>query len=177
MPDVLTHYLDMTPGRAWVERSWVGFLARLRGWLVPREKSSGKPLDLAAVGRVIEDISTTSEARSKPLTGQVLPFPIRGEALLVRLAELLRNRFERGEYSGTRPLFLITRTPRSRLIIDRAAYVEINDEYGPIFVVAVEAAPDTTVSIETADLDVVVGFIMHYLADKLDDPVRFEVVS
>jgi hypothetical protein len=136
----------------------------------------GAPLDQPSVRRVPED-TRADEATGKALVAQVLPFPIRGEALLVRLADLLRKRFGGGEYGGNLLLFEITRTPRSRLIIDRSAYVEILDEFGPIFVVAIAAAPDTTVSVETADLDVVVGLIMHYVGDKLGDPVRFEVVS
>ena len=171
MPGILTHYPELIPGG-----SWAGFLARLRGWFGAREKSFDAPLHQPGAYGVPED-PRANEATGKALVAQVLPFPIRGEALLVRLADLLRSRFGGGEYAGNPPPFEITRTPRSRLIIDRAAYVEILDECGPIFLVAIEAAPDTTVSVETADLDVVVGFIMHYVGDKLDDPVRFEVVS
>jgi hypothetical protein len=107
----------------------------------------------------------------------VLPFPLRSEALLVRLAELLRNRFAGWQPAGDQPLFAITRVPRSRLMIDRATYVEILNDGGPIFVVVIEAGSDTRVSIETLDLDVVVGFIMRYVGEKLSDTTRLEVVS
>lgn len=99
----------------------------------------------------------------------ILRFPIRGEALLVKLARLLRARFgERGPADNPF-LFTISRDPVCRLTIDRSAFVEFRDKDGPAFHLSVEPAPDTTVSLQTGDFDVVVNFIVQYIEEKLRD--------
>ena len=104
-----------------------------------------------------------------PASADVLPFPIRGEALLVRLAEVLRRRLpERG--SDRDPLLLtISRCPGSRLLIDGVAYVDYLSDLST-YRAAVEALPDTKVIVETSDFDVLVSFIVHYLADRCSEP-------
>ncbi|WP_245286396.1 hypothetical protein [Bradyrhizobium sp. ARR65] len=106
----------------------------------------------------------------------VLPFPIRGEAVLVRLAHTLRSRFGDADQDGDPLLLTIARGAQCRLTIDQAAYVEFCREW-PGFHVAIEAAPSTTVSLKTADFDIVVGFVLHYLGEKLGTPAMLEAAS
>jgi hypothetical protein len=108
-----------------------------------------------------------------PVCGDVLPFPIRGEALLVRLAEVLRRRLtERGPDRD--PLLLtISRCPGSRLLIDGVAYVDYVSDLST-YRAAVEALPDTKVIVETSDFDVLVSFIVQYLTDGRSEPAATE---
>lgn len=106
----------------------------------------------------------------------VLPFPISGEAVLVRLAHVLRDRIGSAGSDGDRLLLTISRGPRCRLTIDDSAYVEFWHDK-PSFHVAIEAAPDTTVSLTTDDFDIVVGCIAHYLVEKLAVQAILEVAS
>jgi hypothetical protein len=108
--------------------------------------------------------------------GILLQFPVRGEALLVRLADLLRSRIaDRG--AGRDPLLLlISRCPGSRLSIDRSAYVEFLADRC-VYCVAVEAQPDTRVTVETTDFDTVVKFVVQYVAERLSENVFLEVAS
>jgi len=56
-------------------------------------------------------------------TAVLLPFPIRGEALLVKLADLLRERVATHRFERDPLLLKISRCPGSRLSLDRFAYV------------------------------------------------------
>ena len=106
----------------------------------------------------------------------VLPFPIRGEAVLARLAHVLRGRIGETGPDGDPLLLTISRGSQCRLTIDGAAYVEFcHDRSG--FHVEVEATPDTTVSLRTTDFDIVVGFVMHYVGEKLGGPAMLEAAS
>ena len=73
-------------------------------------------------------------------------------------------------------LLRISRCPGSRLSIDRAAYVE----YLPdrcMYCVAIEAQPDTKVTLETTDFDTVVQFVAQYVAERLSEPATLDVAS
>jgi hypothetical protein len=123
-------------------------------------------------GGVVEPrLSYTGKAERE--RGDVLPFPIRGEALLVRLAEVLRSRLvERGPDHD--PLLLtISRFSGSRLLIDGVAYVDYLSDLST-YRAAVEAVPDTKVIVETSDFDTLVRFIVQYLNDRLSEPAATE---
>ena len=105
----------------------------------------------------------------------VVPFPVRGEALLVQLAAGLRRRFGQGGPDGDPLLFAISRGARLRLTIDGCAYVELQQQ-GRAFRLAVEAGQDTTLSLETNDIDIIVGFVTRYVGEKLDERHEFEAV-
>ncbi|WP_245311119.1 hypothetical protein [Bradyrhizobium valentinum] len=109
-------------------------------------------------------------------SGVLLQFPVRGEALLVRLADLLRSRIaDRGLERD--PLFLlISRCPGSRLSIDRTAYVEFLADRC-VYCVAIEAQPDTRVTVETTDFDTVVKLVVQYVAERLSEKVFLEAAS
>jgi hypothetical protein len=106
----------------------------------------------------------------------LLSFPIRGEALLVRLVAALRERLRSG-MSGDDPFILtISRSPRLRLSIDRAAYVEFRAESAS-FHLTIEAAPESRVTLETTDFDTLVKFAMQYVAGDHRDLRTLEVAS
>ncbi|WP_249123381.1 MULTISPECIES: hypothetical protein [unclassified Bradyrhizobium] len=104
----------------------------------------------------------------------ILPFPILGEALLVRLAAALRERV--GECDANPLALTISRAPRARLTIDPAAYVEFHGERG-IYHAVIEAAADTTVRLDTTDFDTLVRFVMQYVTDRPADTATLEAAS
>jgi hypothetical protein len=109
-------------------------------------------------------------------TAVLLRFPIRGEVLLVKLAERLRTRIA-GQRLQHDPLLLdISRHSHSRMLIDRAAHVEFHAQRATFYVV-VETMPDTTIRIETTDFDTVVKFVLQYIDDRLADAAMLEAVS
>jgi hypothetical protein len=122
-----------------------------------------------------EAAATPSLQPSAPLDDGVLPFPIRGEALLANLAMALRARFDRSGVGDDPLLFTISRGP-ARLTIDRIAHVEFQEDRGA-FHLAVEAGPDTTLLLETTDIEILVGFVMRYLDEKLAERKTVEAAS
>lgn len=106
----------------------------------------------------------------------VLQFPIRGEALLARLADLLRDRLPSGDIGRDPFVLTLSRGPRPRLSIDRAAYVEFHAESASFHLI-VDAAPDSRVTLETTDFDTVEKFVVQYLADRCRDRGQFEAAS
>jgi hypothetical protein len=106
----------------------------------------------------------------------VLQFPIHGEALLVRLADLLRSRLADRGPEHDLLLFMMSRGVRSRLSIDRMAYVEFHNDRAE-FRVAIEAAPQTKIILETADFDAVVDFVGQYISARLAELPALEVAS
>ena len=109
-------------------------------------------------------------------SGNLLPFPVRGEALLVKLADLLRARMTTSGPEHNPLLLLISRCPGSRLSIDRDAYVEFDVDRST-YHVAVEAAPDTRVTLHTTDFDTVVNFVLQYIAGRPSEPMSLEAAS
>jgi hypothetical protein len=113
-------------------------------------------------------------------SGVILPFPLHGEALLVKLADTLRSRMAINPTSrGTErdPLLLtMSRCPGSRLSIDARANVEF-DAGLSVYRMTIEAAPDTTVTLNTSDFDTLVNFIVQYIAERLAAPATLEVAS
>ena len=106
----------------------------------------------------------------------VLAFPIRGEALLVRLAGVLRDSLMCNAPGAGPFLLTLSRVPRSRLSIDAAAYVEFRTETAT-FQLTVETAPDARMTLETGDFDTLVKFVVEYIAEKRRDPHQLEVAS
>jgi len=69
-----------------------------------------------ALTRSMRAGAVAGDMRQQP-RGKVLPFPVRGEALLVQLADVLRRRVA-GRQPDHNPLWLTSRDPRLRLSID-----------------------------------------------------------
>jgi hypothetical protein len=104
----------------------------------------------------------------EPSRGEVVPFPLNGEALLIRLAEVLRRHVADLE-PGHNPLSLtISRCPQARLSIDDTAYVDFLSDIST-YCAAIEAAPDTKVILNTTDFDALASFVMQYVDQKLLD--------
>jgi hypothetical protein len=107
----------------------------------------------------------------------VLPFPIRGEALLVRLAELLRDRLAAGGPTDGDPFVLtLSRRPRMLLSIDRSAYVEFHAD-SETFHLIMDVTPNARVTLETGDFDTLVRFVLRYVAEQRHDGSAVEVAS
>jgi hypothetical protein len=120
--------------------------------------------------------AATDGCGAEPEQAVLLPFPIRGEALLVKLADLLRDRLIGGGSESDPFLLTMSRSPRSRLSIDRAAHVEFDAERAT-FCLRIEATAESTVTLETTDFDTVVQFVVQYIAERPSDPRKFEVAS
>jgi hypothetical protein len=140
-----------------------------------------KPRRLAAAPPIAteSDSAAVLPRTRRDLAGQraiLLPFPLRGEALLVQLAGQLRARMADHRLDRDPLILLVTRCPGSRLSIDRAAYVEFLDDRGT-YCVAIEAEPDTKVTLETTDFDTVVRFVVQYVAERMSEPAALEVAS
>ncbi len=147
-----------------------GLLLRLRAWFASVRPASVVPAPLHSVAPAAGD----GEARTG--VAVVLPFPIRGEALLVKLADLLRGRVAAHAAASDTFLLTLSRRPRSRLTIDHAAYVEFHGERGAYHLV-IEVVPDTRIAVETTDFDTVVKFVAQYVTVRLSDPVTMEAAS
>lgn len=106
----------------------------------------------------------------------ILPFPIHSEALLVKLAEVLRSRIEDRGPKRNPLMLMMSRYPAARLWIDRTAYVEIRGGQSA-YHLAIEAAPDTVVSMETTDFDTLVSFVMQYVAGRLSESTALGAAS
>jgi hypothetical protein len=138
-----------------------GVLAQMRDALL-RKLGRLRPAAAKQALVVMEDESQESAAA-------VLSFPVRGEALLVNLANALRECVPQGG-EGSDP-FQITmlRSARPRLSIDRDAYVEFHVEDGT-FHLKIDAAPSSRLTLETPDFAVLVKFVRQYLTDRYGGP-------
>jgi len=114
-------------------------------------------------------------ATDKP-SAVLLPFPIRGEALLVRLADLLRRRVGDDRPRRDPFLFALSRWHGSRLTLDYQSYVEFVDARAE-FRFAIDVAPNTSISITTADFDALVEFVVQYVSARLGEVPALEAAS
>jgi hypothetical protein len=128
----------------------------------------------AAIGFRVDPRALT--ANNTVQNAVVLQFPIRGEALLVKLAELLRGRLGERKTQHDPLLLSVSRAPGSRLSIDQSAYVEFYSNCSTYHVV-VEAEPNTTVTLDTTDFDTLVQFVVQYVNGRLSEPATLEAAS
>ena len=108
--------------------------------------------------------------------GIVLPFPLRGEALLVRLTELLRRRVAELVPQCERLSLTLSHHPALRLSIDESAFIEF-DAPSAEFNLVIEAPSGTRMIIQTTDFDAVVKFVLQYVVEKLSDDAVLEAAS
>lgn len=147
-----------------------GFLLRMRAWLAAVQPACGEHTrEPEVAARPVADNGTVQSAI-------LLPFPIRGEALLVKLADTLRGRIADREPRHNPFLLAISRGPRSQLLIDQAAYIEFHTDRASYHMV-VEAASDATVTLDTTDFDTLVQFVVQYINGRLSEPTALEVAS
>lgn len=148
-----------------------GIFARLRGWLERRHQHqsnfTASEADHGMCGRA---------PRALAANARVLPFPIRGEALLVGLADRLRQLVAGKVRSQDLLILSLSRTPHSRLTIDRDAYVEFNPAVS-IYRAVLAAGGGTTITVDTSDFDTVVRFVVLYVTDRVSDAAPMEAAS
>ncbi|WP_398479510.1 hypothetical protein [Tardiphaga sp.] len=108
--------------------------------------------------------------------GIVLSFPLRGEALLVRLTELLRRRVAELVPQCGRLSLTLSHHPALRLSIDESAFIEF-DASSAEFNLVIEAESGTRMIIQTTDFDAVVKFVLQYVVEKLSDDAVLEAAS
>jgi hypothetical protein len=140
--------------------SGTGFFARLRAWL-----AALRPLRAPDQPRFRAPPAETASAAP---CGQLVAFPVRSDALLVKLAELLRSRIAACSPRHDPFLLALSREPWSRLHIDQASYVEVEPGRA-VYRLNVELAPVTVLIIETTDFDQIVRFVVEYVNDRLAD--------
>jgi len=145
-------------------------LLRLRAWFASVRPASVE----AASGHSVPAAAGDGDTRRS--VAVVLRFPIRGEALLVRLADLLRGRVAAHAAARDRFLLTLSRRPRSRLTIDHAAYVEFHADRATYHLV-IDVVQETRIAVETTDFDTVVNFVAQYVTDRLSDPLPMEAAS
>jgi hypothetical protein len=136
------------------------------------EQSVLRSDDVAGLQPNVAENKSTASGHSSV----VLPFPIHGEALLVRLAELLRRRVGNFDPMHDPFLFAISRRPGSWLAIDSNASVEFVTSRCE-FRFKVDVAPNTSIVITTANFDSLVEFVMQYVSARLAEPPSLETVS
>ena len=151
-------------------RSEVGLLARLRAWFAARALASALTSE-----RTSEDEADSTQS-AVVSGGRLLLFPIRGEALLVRMADRLRQRVGDARWDEDSRFLTVLRCPHSRLVIDRHTYVEF-DPGRATYRAVLDAAPETRLTIETSNFDSVVSFVVQYVDDRLSDGMSLEAVS
>lgn len=163
----------------------------LRSWLSSMMRSSdqgcdhgcgaadvtrAEPLSQASIragmGAELPLAPVAADVREEP-RGEVVAFPLHGEALLVKLADALR-RYAAGREPADDPLWLtISRCPWARLSIDASAYVDYLSET-ETFHAAIEAGPDTKVILKTTDFGALASFVTQYVNDRLRDRASVE---
>ena len=131
---------------------------------------------LRLVGPAVDNPTSGAVKGGDCVSSVVLPFPIRGEALLVSLANELRDRVTAGELEDDPFLATISRGRRARLSIDRDAYVEFNAE-DETFHLKIDAAPVLALTLETKEFTRLVEFVFQYFAERDRGLRQVEVVS
>ncbi len=149
-----------------------GAFATLWAWL--RRAASGAANDEARQDNAAPLSPANVGLVQEP--GIVLPFPLRGEALLVRLAELLRRRVAELVPQCERLSLTLSHHPALRLSIDESAFIEF-DAPSTEFNLVIEAPSGTRMIIQTTDFDAVVKFVLQYIVEKLSDDTVLEAAS
>jgi hypothetical protein len=131
---------------------------------------------LRLVGPALDNPASDPVKGEECVNSVVLPFPLRGEALLVNLANELRGRVTAGELEDDPFLATISRGRRVRLSIDRDAYVEFNAE-DETFHLKIDATPVLTLMLETKEFTRLVEFVFQYFVERDRGLRQVEVVS
>jgi hypothetical protein len=141
----------------------------LWSWLRGVRATAGQP---AAVTDVVEG---GADGTALP-RGVVLAFPIRGEALLVKLADVLRGRISSFDTACHDLLPFLSHEPDLRLWIGDDAHVEFDAKLSE-YHLTIEAPSGTRIIIQTADFDALVTFVLQYVSERLTDAALLEVAS
>ena len=142
----------------------------LWSWLRGLSAPAGRPVAAPAETAGVPD-GTVAARR-----GVVLAFPIRGEALLVKLADVLRGRISTFNTACHDLLPLLSHEPDLRLWIGDDAHVEFDAKRSE-YHLTIEAPSGTRMIIQTADFDALVTFVLQYVSERLTDAALLEVAS
>ncbi len=150
-----------------------GLLMRLRAWFARSATvfsiAASEPRDVIMADVARPDVVPPVLPQQDNLkTAVLLPFPIRGEALLVKLADQLRSRIANNAASRGSFDLTLSRQPHSRLTIDAAAHVEFRAGRATYHLV-IELVHDTRIEVASGDFDTIVKFIAQYVADRLSE--------
>lgn len=154
------HFHDDTKRAVKTLWSW------LRGAAIGQPAAEPNPATLVPDG----------EADASFRGGVVLAFPVRGEALLVKLAEVLRCRIAVFDPSCHGLLPVLAHDPDLRLWIGDDAHVAFDaglSEYH----LTIAAMSGTRLIIQTTDFDALVTFVLQYVSERLADAALLEVAS
>ena len=143
----------------------------LWSWLRGVGAANGRP---AVAPDEVEGVADGGEAA--PQRGVVLAFPIRGEALLVKLADVLRGRISSFDPACHDLLPLLSHEPDLRLWIGDDAHVEFDPKRSE-YHLTIEAPSGTRMIIQTADFDALVTFVLQYVSERLTNADLLEVAS
>ncbi len=113
--------------RAWFARSATAYTAALRDHDASERVTAGgddSNNDFNPAVAAAHDVEPVAPPCSERQTAILLPFPIRGEALLVKLADQLRDRIASSVTKRDSFILTMSRCSYSRLIIDGAAHIE-----------------------------------------------------
>ncbi|OKO85520.1 hypothetical protein AC629_18685 [Bradyrhizobium sp. NAS80.1] len=131
---------------------------------------------LRLVDPVVKDVAPVFATGRNREGAVVLPFPVRGEALLVNLASALRERVRFAETVDDPLLATISRGRRPRLSLDRDAYVEFNTE-DATFHLKIDASPALKLTLETREFATLVEFVAQYCIERQGDRRQVEDAS
>ncbi|MDB5716499.1 MAG: hypothetical protein JWO15_3896 [Sphingomonadales bacterium] len=142
----------------------------LWSWL--RGAAVGQPAAEPNPATQMPDGATDTSARR----GVVLAFPVRGEALLVKLAEVLRCKIAAFDRSCHGLLPMLDHDPDLRLWIGDDAHV-VFDGRSSEYHLTIETPSGTRMIIQTVDFDALVTFVLQYVSERLADAALLEVAS
>ncbi|WP_245258345.1 hypothetical protein [Rhodopseudomonas palustris] len=131
-----------------------GVLVQMRDALL---RWAGRPAEPPIAHNVVPERNETDG-------NDVLAFPIRGEALLVNLARMLRDRPAAAGQADDPFCLTLSSGRRLRLSIDRDAYVEYHAEDAS-FQLRIDTAP-SRLTLETTDFAMLVKFVSQYRVER-----------
>lgn len=146
-----------------------GWFIRMRTWFAALPV--GRVTAAAPASAALSAVQHGQGAKLE--SAQVLQFPIHGDALLVKLAEILKARIADAPKHADRFVLALTRAPRLRLTIDETAYIEF-DVVRSAFNMVVDVEPGTQLTLDTEDFDTLARFVVQYARDKLAGPCEPE---
>jgi hypothetical protein len=97
--------------------------------------------------------------------GTILQFPVRGDALLVKLADALRRRMIGLGRTAEALHPTLSHGPELRLSIDEDAHVAF-DACRSEYDLTIETRGGARMIIQTADFDVLVTYVLQYVAER-----------
>lgn len=118
------------------------------------------------VSRSNDKFPTPRDGDCDESSAEVLQFPVHGQAVIVELANRLRRRLHGQGASEGQLLLTLSPSPDIRLRLDASTYVEFVPASAK-YRLAVQMAPDSSLVLETTQLDTVAEFAIQYVDGAL----------